>query len=140
MKVDIKRLNDAVHFEARNSNGNTVYIDGDEGVGGVGKGMRPMHLMLVSVASCSAIDVVDILRKQRQPLKDLQISVNGERPEEGYPRPFKAIDIHFTLVGDLDKSKTARAVKLAVEDYCSARATLSEEVTVTHSFKIKSDE
>lgn len=137
MKVEIKRVNSAVHFEARNENGNAVYVDGSEAVGGEGKGMRPMQLLLVSVASCSAIDLVEILNKQRQPLKDLHVSVNGERPQEGHPRPYKSIDVQFTLFGDLDRSKVARAVKLAVEDYCSARATLADNVTITHSFEIK---
>lgn len=126
MKIEIRQLNDAVHFEARNEAGNRMQVDGAEAVGGRGQGMRPMELMLVSVAGCSAIDVVEILKKQRQPLKDMHITVHGERPESGAPRPSTSIDIHFTLYGDLDEPKAARAVKLAVEDYCSARATLSD--------------
>ncbi|MGM0545407.1 MAG: OsmC family protein [Bacteroidota bacterium] len=137
MNIEITRVNDAVHFKAQNNAGNTVHIDGAEAVGGEGKGMRPMELMLVSVASCSAVDVVEILKKQRQPLKNIQISVSGERPESGAPRPYKSIDLHFTLYGNLEESKVARAIKLAVEDYCSARATLSDDVEISHSFEIK---
>ncbi|SMO82049.1 OsmC family protein [Fodinibius sediminis] len=140
MNIEITQVNDAVHFEARNGAGNSVHVDGAEAVGGEGKGMRPMELMLVSVASCSAIDVVEILKKQRQPLQNLRISVSGERPESGAPRPYTSIALHFTLFGDLAQSKVARAVKLAVEDYCSARATLSDDVKVSHSFEIKSAE
>lgn len=140
MNIEIRQVNDAVHFEARNDAGNRVHIDGAESIGGEEKGMRPMELMLVSVASCSAIDVVEILKKQRQPLKDLRISVSGERPESGAPRPYKSINIHFTLFGELEEAKVARAVKLAVEDYCSARATLSDDIEVTHSFELKSTE
>lgn len=140
MNIEVRQVNDAVHFEARNDAENIVHIDGAESVGGEGKGMRPMELMLVSVASCSAIDVVEILRKQRQPLKDLQISVSGERPESGSPRPYKSIHIHFVLFGDLEDSKVDRAIKLAVEDYCSARATLSDSVEVTYDFAIKAEE
>lgn len=137
MNIEITRVNDAVHFKAQNNAGNTVHTDGAEAVGGEGKGMRPMELMLVSVASCSAVDVVEILKKQRQPLKNIQISVSGERPESGAPRPYKSIDLHFTLHGNLEESKVARAIKLAVEDYCSARATLSDDVEISHSFEIK---
>lgn len=140
MNIEIRQVNDAVHFEARNKTDNVVHIDGAESVGGEGKGMRPMELMLLSVASCSAIDVVEILRKKRQPLKYLRISVNGERPESGTPRPYKSIHIHFTLFGDLEKSKVERAIKLTVEDYCSARATLSDNVKVTHGFEIKAED
>lgn len=138
MNIEVKRVNETVHFEAKNNAGSTVEVDGAEAIGGEGKGMRPMELMLVSVASCSAIDVVEILKKQRQALKDLHISVSGERPESGAPRPYTSIALHFTLFGELEESKVARAIKLAVEDYCSARATLSKDVKISHSFEIKS--
>lgn len=140
MKVELTRINDAVHFRAQTTDGNTVETDGAESVGGEGKGMRPMQLMLASIASCSGIDVVEILKKQRQKLQDLRIAIRGERATDSTPSPFTSIDIHFTLVGDLDKSKVARAVRLAVDEYCSARATLSEKVEVNHSFEIKSVE
>lgn len=140
MNIKLHRVNDAVHFESRNSFGNTVHTGGGKNVGGAGKGMRPMELLLVSIASCSAIDVVEILKKQRQPLEDLHISVEGERPESRAPRPFTSIDIHFILFGNIETSKAARAIKLAAEDYCSARATLAADVSVTHSFEIKSSE
>ncbi|MDZ7680280.1 MAG: OsmC family protein [Fodinibius sp.] len=140
MEVELRRINNAVHFEGKNPDGNIVNIDGASAVGGEGNGMRPMQLMLVSVASCSAIDVVEILKKQRQPLKDINISVRGERSDNAGPTPFESIDIHFTLTGELTQSKVARAVKLAVEDYCSAKATLSDSVDVSHSFEIKSAE
>jgi putative redox protein len=81
--------------------------------------------------------VVEILKKQRQPLDDLHISVNGKRPDSGSPTPFTSISIHFTLYGDLDSNKAGRAVKLAVDDYCSARASLADSVDVSHSFEIK---
>lgn len=136
MEIEVNRVNDAVLFEAENSSGNTARVEGSEAVGGEGKGMRPMQLLLASLAGCSAIDVVEILKKQRQPLDDLKISISGERPKEGHPRPFTSIDIHFRLYGDLNETKVARAVKLAVEDYCSVRATLADTVSVNHSFEI----
>ncbi len=140
MKVELTRVNDAVHFKAETTDGKIVHTDGAESVGGEGKGMRPMQLMLVSIASCSGIDVVEILKKQRQKLENLYISVSGERATDSTPSPFTSINIHFTLFGDLDKPKVVRALRLAVDEYCSARATLSDEVEVNHSFEIKSAE
>jgi putative redox protein len=140
MKVQLRRINDAVHFEIKNEQGNTVEADGAPEIGGEGKGMRPMELLLASVASCSAIDVVEILKKQRQPLEDLMVDVKGTRPDDTTPSPFQSIALHFRLVGKLDKPKVARAIELAIEKYCSAVETLDPKVEITHSFEIISSQ
>ena len=66
MKIVINRLNDAVHFEGTNAHGNTIHMDGSPEIGGEGKGVRPMELLLFGVAACSSIDVVSILKKMKQ--------------------------------------------------------------------------
>ena len=77
MKITLKRLNDAVHFEGSNEDGNTVHIDGSPAIGGEGKGLRPMQLLLVSLGPCSSMDVVCILKKMRQRREDIQVEVKG---------------------------------------------------------------
>jgi putative redox protein len=129
MHIHIRQVDDEVHFEARNERGNTAQIDGADVEA---EGMQPMELLLASVATCSAIDLVQILKKQRQPLEDLQIEVDGKRPEDTTPRPFKAISLKFKLFGELEESKVARAVELSVEKYCSVAATLDRDVDITH--------
>jgi putative redox protein len=136
MDIHIKRLNKAVHFEGVNEQGNTLQFDGSPDIGGEGKGMTPMQMLLTSVGACSVMDVVSILDKQREPVEDVQIKIHGDRPTEGTPKPFKAIQIHFILTGKLNENKVARAVQLAVEKYCSVAESLDPKIEITHSFEI----
>jgi putative redox protein len=119
VKVELKRVNDAVHFEASASSSNVkVHIDGSPEMGGEGLGVRPMEMVLMALASCSALDLVSILKKQKQDLKDFSVSVEGQRREE-LPPVFTKIDMTFTLMGDIDHAKADRAAELAVKKYCS---------------------
>ncbi len=137
MEIHIRRLNEYVHFEASNSEGNSVHIDGAPSIGGEGKGMRPMELLLTSVASCSVFDVVSILKKQRQPVEDIQIKATGERAEEGTPKPFTALHFVFMMKGDIDRKKAERAVELSVEKYCSVGASLDPAIPITYETVIE---
>lgn len=136
MNIDVKRLNKKVHFEATNETGVTVQFDGSPDIGGENKGMSPMQLLLTSVGACSVMDVVTILEKQRETLEDVQIKIHGDRPTEGAPKPFKAIQIHFILHGQLNAAKVERATKLAVEKFCSVAESLDPKIAITHSFEI----
>ncbi len=129
MKVTLERIGHAA-FEATAGSGGKLVVDGSPEIGGEGRGMRPMELLLSSVASCSAMDVVHILvNKQKEPLEHLRIEIEGERPDTT-PAPFTRMKLVFIARGNVDESKLRRAVSLAVEKYCSARATLGDvEVT-----------
>lgn len=120
---------------ARNQQGNEVHIDGDESSGGENAGFRPMQLLLAAVAGCSSVDVVSILEKQKQQLRDMRISVSGVR-RDSTPAPFETIHLHYELVGEIDEQKAARAVDLAVDKYCSVAATFDDKVKISHSFEI----
>jgi putative redox protein len=102
-----------------------------------GPGVSPMQMLLMGVGGCTAIDVVDILRKQRQPLEDLEIEVIGDRAEE-YPKPWSAMHIHYIFYGfDLDPHKVERAIELSVEKYCGAHATVAGVAKMSHDFEIR---
>ncbi|TVR37110.1 MAG: OsmC family peroxiredoxin, partial [Balneolaceae bacterium] len=137
MKISIQRLNDAVHMEASNDDGATLQMDGTDAIGGINGGFRPMQMLLAAAGGCSAIDVVGILKKQRQNPDDLKIEVTGERVDvEGYSE-FKSIHIHFTLKGShLDEKKVARAIDLSLNKYCSVSKTLEKTAKITSSFEI----
>jgi len=140
MQIKLKRLNHAVHFEGSNEEGNTVHIDGSPGTGGEGKGIRPMQLLLMSLAGCSSIDVVTILKKMRQSPDEISVEVNGERATDQVPPVFKKIHLHFILKGDLDEEKVAKAIGMSVEKYCSVARMLEKTAEISFSYLIEVDE
>lgn len=136
MKVELKRLDDAYHLQSVNEEGNTVETDGSPDIGGGNKGFRPMQLMLAGIGSCSAIDVILFLKKQRQQLDDIEISVTAERVENEVPSLFKSIHVSFRLFGDLDEKKAERAVNLSLEKYCSVAKILEKSAEITWEYTI----
>ena len=136
MKVSLKRINKAVHFQGSNEDGNTVEIDGTEAIGGINAGVRPMQLVLIAAASCSSIDVVSILNKMKQPLDHLVVETEGERYEDRIPKTFKSIHLHYKLFGDLKPEKAEKAVSLSMDKYCSVTKMLEGAVKITYSLEI----
>jgi putative redox protein len=134
--IELRRLNDSFHFEATNEQGNHVHLDASPDIGGTNQGMRPMQMLLAAMGGCSAIDVVNILKKQKQPLKDIKITVKGEREPNAIPSLYTEVHAHFKLFGDLDREKVSKAVSLSVEKYCSVAKTLEAKAKITYSFEI----
>lgn len=137
MKIDITRKNSLFHMQAVNDTGNTIDMDGSPAIGGENKGFRPMQLLLAAIGGCSTIDIVNILRKQREPLEDIQITVNGEREPNVEPSLFQDIHVHFTLKGNLSEEKVRKAVDLSMQKYCSVAKTLEKTAKVTYAFSIE---
>jgi len=120
----------AAAFEATASEGAKLIVDGSPDIGGENRGMRPTEVLLAALASCSAMDVVHILRKQKQALERLTIEIEGVR-KDATPAPYKTVKLVFTAHGVVENDKLQRAVSLAVEKYCSVRATLDPAVEIT---------
>ena len=139
MNVHLHRVNDAVHFEASNGEGNVVSIDGTPALGGENLGFRPMQLALAALASCASMDVGPILAKQRQELTDIRVSATGER-SKGEPAPFRSVKLHFDLYGRLNEKQVHKALDLAVHKYCSVGAMLRGNVDVSWSVEIHEGE
>lgn len=137
MKVKINRVNKAVHFEAESELSPVkVHIDGSEAIGGEGKGVRPMELVLMALGSCSVFDLTLILQKQRQEIEDIQVEVEGQRRDE-VPNIFTKIHISFMLTGRIDEVKAQKAAELAVKKYCSVHDMLAAGgVEITYSLRI----
>lgn len=137
MKVALDRVNQAVHFEASSELSNVkVNIDGSEVIGGEGKGVRPMELVLMALGSCSVLDLTTILQKQRQEIEDIHVEVEGQRREE-IPNIFTKIHIAFSLKGKIDEIKAQKAAELAVKKYCSVHDMLAAGgIDITYSIKI----
>ncbi|MBK9509680.1 MAG: OsmC family protein, partial [Cytophagaceae bacterium] len=101
-------------------------------------GARPMELLLMGLGGCTSIDVILILKKQRQALEDIKLVIEGDREKiEGTEMsPFRKINIHFILKGNLDAKKVEKAIELSMEKYCSATAQLSCSAQITHTYEL----
>jgi putative redox protein len=137
MRVTLERQNDAVHFVAHTEAGGVVPIDGGPAAGGQGLGARPMELLLAGLGGCSGIDVVGILKKQREPVTGMTITVEGEREQGKEPSLFTRIHVHFAIRGPLDDAKVARAVELSMAKYCSVARTLEKSASITWSHALE---
>lgn len=131
MKISLNRINDDYLFECTNSLGNKVLLNSVSQSENK-EGVSPMETILMAVASCSAIDMVSILKKQRQEITDFKAEVEGERIEVDEAKPFKTITVNFSLEGNLDPKKVERAAALSFEKYCSVSKTLEPNVTVNY--------
>ena len=126
MRIELKRLDDAFHFEAKNEDGNTIHFDASPKIGGSNKGVGPMQTLLMAIGGCSAIDIVLILKKQKQEITDFQISIEGDRQQNVEPALWESAHVHFKLKGKIEKEKAERAVQLSMEKYCSVSKTLEK--------------
>src|SRR5436190_22624749 len=109
--VELSRVQDDYGFEATDTYGHKVRMDTSPESGGDNFGVRPMQMLLMGLAGCSAIDVISILKKQRQEVVDYKMVVNGEREAGKEPSLWHDIEIEFHLYGDIDEDKAARAVE-----------------------------
>ena len=135
MKIELNRVNEPYHFEAVGSAGVTVAIDSSPTDGGRDAGARPMELVLMGLASCSAIDIIAILRKQRQQIDDFRVVVEATRAD-AIPAVFETIDVKYLLKGELDAAKVERAMHLSAEKYCSVSAMLAKTAAINYTFEI----
>ncbi|HVM88057.1 MAG TPA: OsmC family protein [Puia sp.] len=122
--IEVTRINGDYGFEAKDSAGHTVRMDTSPETGGNNFGVRPMQMLLMGLGGCSGIDIVSILKKQRQNIEGLSMSIDGEREPGKEPSLWKDITIVFTLKGNIDPEKAKRACELSMEKYCSVAATL----------------
>jgi len=136
MKIELNRLNDAYWLEATNEDGAKLNIDASPEIGGLNKGLRPMQMLLAAMGGCSTIDIISILKKQKQDLKDIKITVTGDREKDAVPSLFIGVHAHFKLYGNLDEEKVKKAVSLSVDKYCSVAKTLEKTAKITYSFEI----
>jgi putative redox protein len=136
IKIELNRIDQDFNMEAVNEVGNKIQMDAGPNDGGHELGMRPMQLLLAAFGGCSAIDLIGILRKQREPLHDLKITVTGEREQGVVPALYTEVHAHFRLFGNIDPEKAQKAVSLSVDKYCSVAKTLEKTAKVTHSFEI----
>lgn len=125
---------DKFGMDIQDADGHLMRMDIPVDQGGSGSGFRPMQSMLAALCGCSSVDVISILKKQRQELSSLKIEVDGHREEGKEPSLWKQIHLVFKMEGNMDLSKAKRAVDLSLEKYCSVAETLRKAgATIEHS-------
>jgi putative redox protein len=123
--IELARVNGDFGFEAKDENGHTVRMDSNPESGGQNFGVRPMQALLIALGGCSAIDVIMILKKQRQEVRDYKMIIKGDREVGKEPSLWKNIAIEFHIYGNVDEDKAKKAVELSINKYCSVAATLT---------------
>ena len=119
-------------FIGRNPRGGTVQM----GTLNDKPGVSPMEMILVGLAGCTGVDIVDILQKKRQPLTALKVKVRGNRREE-YPKIFTEIEVTYLIWGDgIDPQAVERAVRLSEDKYCSVSAMLRSAAQIKSAYKV----
>lgn len=122
---------------AETASGHALVMDGPPDMGGQNLGPRPMELLLVGLGGCTTVDVIMILQKARQDVRDCRVEVSAERADT-VPKVYTRIHVHYIVSGkDLDPKKVERAVKLSAEKYCSVSRMLEQAAEVTHDFEIE---
>jgi putative redox protein len=128
-------LRDGMHFEGF-ADDFAMPLDANEDVGGQGKGARPQKLLLVSLAGCSGMDAISILRKKRQEVSGLEVRVRAERAEE-HPRVYTHIWLTFVVTGKgVDPAAVERAIELSMTKYCPVAGLIQSVVPIETSYEI----
>ncbi len=122
---------DRLQFHGTTAYGDPISVGGDA----EGPGAKPSDLLPLSLAACTAYDVVEIIRKQRQVLRGLDVVVTSTQDPDP-PWTFRSIHCEFVLTGDIDESKAERAVSLAEGKSCAVAATIAPVVALTHAVRI----
>ncbi len=138
MKARVKWIEN-VAFVGESESGHAFVMDGAKEGGGRNLGPRPMEVVLLGTGACSAYDVITILKKARQPVRDCTVEIDAERAPVD-PKIFTRIHMHFIVVGsNIKPSHVKRAVELSADKYCSASIMLSKSAQITHDFEIVDD-
>lgn len=129
MKISLERINDSYLFELKNQNGHKVLLNNisEENP----QGVSPMESLLMALAGCSSIDMVSILKKQRQEITHFSATVEGERKPLKEAKPFRKIQVSFKLEGQIDPQKAKRAAALSFEKYCSVSMSLDPQIKIS---------
>jgi putative redox protein len=129
------RLQEGMHFVGSVPAGHEIDLDST-----LNLGPSPMENVLLSLAGCSAMDVIAILRKQRQPVEGLEVHIRGQRRDE-HPTVFTEIQIEYVVHGEnVATAAVERAIELSRDRYCPVWAMLGQSVTITPRFRVVSSE
>jgi putative redox protein len=126
-------------FTGSSDSGFQVPLGSDPAVGGDNDGFRPMELLAVGLAACTAMDVISILSKKRQEVTDFEVQVHAGRAAE-HPKVITDAVIEYFITGkNLDESALLRAIELSATRYCPAQAMFSKLMPIELKYHIYED-
>jgi len=121
-----------MQFLAETGSGHALALES----GGKNRAPSPMEMLLVGLGGCTAVDVVHILKRMRQPVTGVEVYVKGKRADE-HPKVYTDIQLEYVVTGrGLSEEKVHRAVEMSETTYCSALAMLSKTATTTRTIRI----
>ena len=122
---------DGAMFVAESGSGHTLVMDGPPDLGGRNMGPRPMEMLLLGTGGCAIYDVISVLKKSRQNIRDCRVELQAQRAD-AVPAVFTEVNMHFVVTGrELKESHVKRAVELSAEKYCSASIMLEAAGVLT---------
>ena len=141
IEINLERKEGDFGFEATDAYGHTVRLDSNPESGGVDFGVRPMQILLMGLGGCSGIDIVSILKKQRQNVTGFKMKITGEREKGKEPSLWETMHMVFELKGEIDIDKAKRACELSMDKYCSVAETIRRAGgNITWEVKVNSEQ
>ncbi len=122
-------------FEGVGASGHVVTVDAAPDAGGTDSAARPMEVLLIGLMSCTAMDVVSILKKKRQEVQDFKIIATFERWPE-HPKKYTRIHLEYIAYGEVELKALERAAELSETTYCGAIATVRGVAEITRSCRV----
>jgi len=123
-------------FVGSASSGHAIVMDANAEVGGHNTAPRPMELLLIGIGGCSGMDIVSILKKKKQNITGVEITVKGKQADT-YPKKFTDITIEFIVKGkEISDEAVKRSIELSMNKYCSVKASLEGSAKISFSYKI----
>ena len=135
-KAYLKQIK-GISFAGKTDSNHWITMDGSENFGGSDAGIRPKELLLLSLAGCTASDVVSILQKKRVKLDDFEMNISADMTEE-HPKVYSKIDLEYVFYGkDIKDKDVERAIELSQTTYCGVTAMFKKAMEIKHSYRIE---
>ncbi len=136
MNVQLQQVDDEIQFQAQSESGYEFMVASADEL----EGVSPMEMVALGLGSCSSVDILSILEKQRQSVDRYDVDVDATRAEEEVPAVFTELHVHYTVEGDVDPDKLRRAIELSLDKYCSVSRMLEATATISYAFTVNGTE
>ncbi len=138
-KAYLKQIK-GISFAGKTDSNHWITMDGPNNFGGSNAGIRPKEMLLLSLAGCTASDVISILQKKRVKLVDFEMNISADMTEE-HPKVYSKIDLEYVFYGkDIKTKDVERAIELSQTKYCGVTAMFKKAMQINHTYRIEKGE